>query len=70
MGINIDTFITPFGADPREGQAPLEVQFTDEYPFSVIIETSDESIFDAEIIELEPNAGFYGEEIVIVERSV
>lgn len=70
MSVNIETFITPFGAEPREGQAPLEVQFIDAYPFSLIIENSDETIFDAELIELANNAGLYGEQIVIEERSV
>ena len=65
MTVDIDLFITPFGATPREGQAPLELQFSDSYPFSLIIETSDESIFDAELIELANNAGIYGEEIII-----
>jgi len=68
--IDLDILFTPFGATPTEGQAPLEVQFFDTFPISLIIETSDESLMDAELTEVSDTVPYYNQEVVIEERSI
>ena len=50
--VNLDLFYGGINADPRDGYAPLEVQFTDGNVYDAIIEDSDTEWVPDTIIEL------------------